>query len=157
MLDGPYATSSIFLPMFILLYRYLKKKYDIRQQGGEAATQAASVPGPESNGVDTRLSEQHGGSSTKAELIRNILLMIGLAIPVFLETLDYTGASCNVSAILVAEPLHYFSGCNGSGSHCGMSQRDKLLNVTLITQSSPSSTDLTSKGSCTGRFKHILF
>lgn len=84
--------------MSVLLYRYLKKKYDQRRQG---VTQAENTPQLEaarlnnnSGFASQQPTENVSAGTTKAQLIRTVMLMVALTIPVFLETLDYTGTHC---------------------------------------------------------------
>ena len=65
--------------MCILLFRYLKRKY-----GDRKARKNGTAPPSEAAGSGRR-------STTRAELLWNVALMVALIIPVFLETLDYTG------------------------------------------------------------------
>ncbi|KAI0699560.1 major facilitator superfamily domain-containing protein [Cytidiella melzeri] len=79
--------------MAFLLYRYLKKKYDNRRLLESNAPTLHEITGRDSGQVIASAHHVDGDpapSATKADLVRNLLLMVGLIIPVFLETLDYT-------------------------------------------------------------------
>lgn len=77
----------------ITLYRYIRKQ--IGKKNGPAAQDVvppmtgafAGSSIPQRDDSDT--TEQNNSGSLKWK----IMLMIGLAIPIFLETLDYTGTS----------------------------------------------------------------
>ncbi len=77
----------------VALYRILKAKWEDRHGDTDAANSndapQPEVPNPSTSTPPSTSSqrEERGDSSTKW----TIMLMVALAIPVFLETLDYTG------------------------------------------------------------------
>ena len=80
----------------IILYRHLRGKYQARQ--AKLSNQPpAPASGPEvsqtSSNTQDDVQHNRAASSSNRSWQGNVLLMIALAIPVFLETLDYTGMS----------------------------------------------------------------
>lgn len=100
--------------MFILLFRYLKRKSNERKARKDGTV---DVPPTESQ-PDTAASSRP--SMTRAQVLWNIALMVGLVIPVFLETLDYTGKRPlrrHSTRPLIVPP----SGRNRASPYCCMS------------------------------------
>ena len=92
--------------MFILLYRYLKRKNGERKAGGQPEAQAQTRAPSPVNASAPSLSDQAvpqlgegATSSTKSQVLYSVLLMVALVIPVFLETLDYTGKLISTGAL----------------------------------------------------------
>jgi hypothetical protein len=98
--------------MSVFLYRYLKKKYNQRRQGATHAEDTPQLAATRLNNhgdvASQQLTKNLTAETTKAQLTRTILLMVALAIPVFLETLDYTGTFYFYSAEHNSHLTHTF-------------------------------------------------
>ena len=84
--------------MAYFLYKYLRRKNQERKaaRNGEVPvaeqshiTQAQTA---HAQAVNVRQPEERPAGASKAAIMKTVLLMVGLALPVILETLDYTGA-----------------------------------------------------------------
>ena len=78
----------------IILYRHLRGKHQARQAklSNQPPAPALEVSQTSSNTQDD-VQQNRAAASSNRSWQGNVLLMIALAIPVFLETLDYTGMS----------------------------------------------------------------
>lgn len=124
----------------IITYRYIKKQVDKSKQAKAAQTGVAepssSTSPDESLGTsalqtaDSPFSPPQSQSNAGSRSLKwKIMLMAALAMPVFLETLDYTGLSCVISCIARHLDISWTSGRNRASSHRGMFSAflDKLL------------------------------
>ena len=97
----------------VYLYRQAKKKRESRRQG-PVATSPPAEPAqqdvqPTTNAADDSPSPkshvEQSSKSTKSVIVWRLMLMLALAIPIFLETLDYTGKSTLTSQLATLRVL----------------------------------------------------
>ena len=72
--------------MAYLLYKYLRRKHQERQAARDG------VPVSEQSQITPAQTQvaQPKPTTSRAAIIQTVVLLVGLALPVFLETLDYT-------------------------------------------------------------------
>ncbi|THH30779.1 hypothetical protein EUX98_g3402 [Antrodiella citrinella] len=102
------------------LYKYVKRKRQERkgavhplQTAAQAEQRDEGQPVTTSNDSNGTTSSTLPKSSTRTQIIKTIILMIGLALPVFLETLDYTivaTAQAHIASIFNSLPLQSYIG-----------------------------------------------
>ncbi|KAI0342108.1 MFS general substrate transporter [Trametopsis cervina] len=74
-----------------MIYTYLKRKYDARQAAKNNPATEQDAAHRTDNSTQPQLDENNQSSAhMKKKLVWQVLLMAALAIPVFLETIDYT-------------------------------------------------------------------
>jgi hypothetical protein len=104
----------------IWLYNTIRKQLQKRRAGNVDGAQPQAGSQGATTLDATGRDEPSTGRKMSPETIRNLLLMAALAIPVFLETLDYTGGSfVNLRWYVTELAAEYFSCRNGPGSYSG--------------------------------------